>query len=45
MSSVLLVLSAPRDLSPTFVLAVESEKFPHPRDYAQAYAEESNSLS
>ncbi len=23
-----------------FVLAVESEKFPHPRDYAQAYVEE-----
>jgi len=23
-----------------FVLAIESEKFPHPRDYAQAYAEE-----
>jgi len=23
-----------------FVLAVEAEEFPHPRDYAQAYAEE-----
>ncbi len=31
---------SPTGFKSHFVLAIDSEKFPHPRDYAQAYAEE-----